>query len=59
MHSAELNVPQNHVYLFKPQNLFDASVFRLSLLIERRKCYNSNIVLLLTGCSVGTGTGKD
>ena len=40
-------------------NLFDASVFRLSLLIERRKCYNSNIVLLLTGCSVGMGTGKD
>lgn len=22
MHSAELNVPQNHVYLFKPQSFF-------------------------------------
>ena len=23
MHSAELNVPQNHVYLFKPQTSYD------------------------------------
>ena len=39
MHSAELNVPQNHVYLFKPHVI--KKLVKTSCLRKSGFCYNS------------------